>query len=63
MGVFENEQETTAYQGAGGLCASKEESGCRDDEVFLMEFSIGVRIFLYMKKELKSWELEALIHM
>lgn len=42
VGVLEHEQESIAECGAGGLCASKEEGECSDNEVSVMELSIRV---------------------
>lgn len=46
MGVFEHEQESIAQGGAGGLCASKEQGERGDEEVLLVELSVGVGLLL-----------------
>lgn len=63
IGVLKHEQESIVECGASGVCASKEEWECIDDEVLLMEMGIGVRLILHTKKEFKLWEPEASVHM
>lgn len=54
VGVLEQQQKSIAESGARGLCTSREEWENSDDEVPLVEFSIGVSLVLHVWKNL-SW--------